>query len=177
MKWYGLYKDDTIITENSEFTIERDKLKQFGLEVELVDDTINKIFYNVENGKFNLLTDNLSFELHENNKMYELNASSFNYTDCICYHNFYQDLNGNDNSCKLRGYSFGYKTKCQFTDLSINFQPILEMNYGSNLIFQIRLVSDRYFKGDIIVKNNGITINRLNIELNSNVSEKYQIEI
>lgn len=153
------------------FDIDRKKLINFGI-VGLA----NRMFYEIPTGIFNLNSRRLEFSIMTDEGLeYELTNNYGLYNDCICYHNFWQNLNDpSDPTSHFCGYSFGYKRKLNLSDFELNFQPILVVNYNDVPYYKFRFVCSENLKGKLLIKVNkqyGITIN---IDLEKNVSSEYE---
>ena len=155
MNWFAICGDKKIV-ENGEFKLDRESLDVFGIQLKNETGQIDKeVYYDADNGKFILDDMSIDFEIENcKGQIYKLNDDKNKYNDCIAYKNFYQDLNGSEYP-NDRGYSFGYKSKLEFEDLELRFQPLLVMNFGEKLMFTFRVVSNKDFKFKLNINVNG----------------------
>ena len=152
------------------FDIDRDKLVNFGI-VGLG----NNLHYSTSNGIFNLNGRTIEFALKNEELEYDLTKRYGKYNDCICYQNYFQNLNKpNDGDSHFCGYSFGYKTKLDLMDLVVNFQPILVVNFKEVPYFKIRLVSNKDVKGKLLLKIDRKYGVEIDIDLKENISSEYE---
>ncbi|WP_461614585.1 hypothetical protein [Clostridium sp. Marseille-QA1073] len=174
--WVAEFTNGRLINEleNNSFDIDRKRLLNFGI----VGCGVN-LHYQIPTGIFDLNGRIVEFFLvDDEGKEYEL-TNTFNlYNDCICYHNYYADINTEDSSSHLCGYSFGYKTKLDLMDLKLNFQPLLSVNHDDVPVFKFKLVSNKDIdNGKLLIKVDRKYIKSIPIKLVNNIRAEVQYKL
>jgi hypothetical protein len=170
--WVAEYLNGTLSHEfeKEKFEVDRSKLLNFGL----VGLGLN-CYYDVPTGAFNFDGKKYEFILKQGEKEYNLTNQMVLYNDCIHFHRYFCDMNGDRaGQTFLCGYQLGYKIKYQIEDVFFNFQPLFIIEEGQPFKFRFRLVVDKDFEGEFIIRTNGLISDSIKTNLKANINSQFE---
>lgn len=179
--WGAEYYDSTYLTEfdldtnekNDFYSISQNKVSRFGLF-----GCGLKLYYN-NDGSFNLAGQRIEIEYHIDDKIFPL-TTSFEKKDCITYKQkemwYQKDLQLQ--SAHLVSIDFGYKTLINYDGIQFFFQPIVKAilpnhQEDGRVEIEIKMTSNMDMQGDLIIKNKGCIVEKVECPLLRNHSSTF----
>lgn len=181
--WMAHYMDNTFLSEfnfdnkqeNSFYSIDKSKLIRFGLV------GYSLIFYfEVLGGTFKIAGQTYDFSYKVGDKEYHLTCQPMTmYNDIITYKDAEANLNiyGGISRNNITQYSFGYKQKIEFEDVTFNFRPIFSLPYGKPSYFNLRLVSDKDMNGKFCIRKNGLVFEEIHAPMQANIANELNWQV
>ncbi|WP_431785769.1 hypothetical protein [Paenibacillus lactis] len=167
--------EDTTITEYDFLTKEENQIKQVDRNSLLRFGLIgrgNRYYYEVFGGTFKIAGRMYDFSLISNDIETPLTGRQQHYNDFITYKNAEMYINPHTLETvvdpTITDYVFGYKTNFDSEDLKIQFKVQCLISYDNPMYFNIRLVPSKKFKGNLLIKKNGETIETIPTDIKKN---------
>ncbi|WP_091014550.1 hypothetical protein [Paenibacillus amylolyticus] len=184
--WVADYYDDTDLCEfdlltkksNNFYSIDKNKLVSFGIVGQG-----SQLYYNVANGVFHVNQDRFSISYVVGDDEYPLTGRAFLYNDIIQYKNGSSDANLNSRNMEgkfknnIDCFNFGYKKSMSLNGVNINYQSILSLPNKQIPFLQIKITSDQDLIGQLVVRKNGIMIDKFDAPLKANHSGNINWEL
>ncbi|MEI2284337.1 hypothetical protein [Paenibacillus polysaccharolyticus] len=178
--WIADYYDGTYLSEYdfqtqrpaNFYDIQKEKLVYFG-----VIGQGSQAYYNVANGVFHINMDRYSIAYESHGQEYPLTGRTFVYNDIIQYKNGSSEasmrgLAGGQSSGAFRNaiecFNFGYKKTMDLHDANINFQCVCSLPINEGAFFQIKISSNMDLPGQLVIRKNGLIIDRVVAPLKAN---------
>lgn len=156
-------------TENSFYSIKKNELIKFG-----VFGYGYKFYYDIHNGKIHTPIGSYDFELDINEQVFNLTGRNEVYNDIITYKKAWSTIDllkpNGTSSTNIVEYAFGFKKCIKLDDINLHFQILLKMPYQEEMCFNVKISSDTHINGIVNIKRDGIVIDRLPIEIESNTA-------
>jgi len=177
--WIADYYDGTNLTEydlqtkkpNDFYSIDRDKLISFGIVGQG-----SQLYYNVANGVFHINQDRFAISYIADDEEFPLTGRAFLYNDHIQFKNGSSEatMRNVDKEGKFKNsidcFNFGYKKTMTLNDVNINYQCICSLPDRDIPYLQIKITSDQDLNGQLIIRKNGIILDRIAAPLKTNHS-------
>lgn len=177
--WIADYYDDTNLSEydlqtkrpNDFYSIDREKLISFGIIGQG-----SQLYYNVANGVFHINQDRFAISYIVDDEELPLTGRTFLYNDIIQFKNGSSEanLNTREQEGKFKNsidyFNFGYKKTMDLNEVNINYQCIFSLPDKEVPYLQIKVTSDQNLDGQLIIRKNGIIIDRIVAPLKANHS-------
>lgn len=173
--WVADYYDNTYLSEfsfdahksNSFYDIQREKLIQFGLI-----GSGSQVYFDVANGIFSINGHRIMVSYKTDTKEYPITGRTILYNDIITYKEAVSDAdfitkraaNGRFQHA-ITSFNIGYKKKMELEGVNINFQNILTIPCNEALYLQIKISADQDLNGSLIIRRDGIIVDKIEAPL------------
>jgi hypothetical protein len=176
--WVAGYLDGSMLAEfdfqtykdNDFEAIRRDNLLTFGLLGHGL-----KMYFDTATGIFNLAGNEYEIIYKADDKEYNLTGQYQLYNDIIQYKSAFTDFDpfakeqGYAGSAGIFQYNFGYKNRFNIDGTNFSFKAICKMPLNQPIHLALWLVADADLNGQIVIKKNGITIEKIDAPIVKNV--------
>lgn len=180
--WVAEYADGTKFFEfdpntkqkNDFYAIRRDSLIRFGL---IGHDM--KLYFEVFGGFWKINGQLLEIIYRTNEKDYYFTGQPMMYNDIITFKEAesYLNLNafeeGGRGLSRITQYNVGYKTSMKIDDIKFNFKSILSIPFNRPVYMNIRLVSSKKLDGELVIRKNGMEVERVKAPLKRGVGGEF----
>ncbi|WP_028588867.1 hypothetical protein [Paenibacillus massiliensis] len=175
--WHAEYNDQTSLSEYDFVTkeenlfksIDANKLIRFGLIGQG-----QRLYYEVNSGIFKIIGKMYEFSYVTANCTYSLTGQQIKYNDHITFKS--AEMFVDPVVLKtvidpvITDYSFGYKVSLLLDGVEINFKALCVISYDNPMYLNLRLVSSKSLDGELVIKRNGMTIDKIKAPLNKKIA-------